>query len=89
MAVTETKIIETLEYTKNQIKHRRVHNWERGVHYWSDAGNATVYSLEAITQWQSSTQQVSMTDVENAKSGGWKEKLESTKRSPSHIRQLT
>jgi len=88
MLVTEAKLIAESGYTKNQIKHRRLNCWERGVHYWSDPQNTTVYDLGVISKWQKSEQPGSATGAESAKSGGWKERGDATKRSRSNTPQL-
>jgi hypothetical protein len=50
--VTEAKLTEITGYTNGQIRHRRSQAWDKGVHYWTDPANTTVYDLEAITAWQ-------------------------------------
>lgn len=89
MIVTEAKLTEITGYTNGQIRHRRLQAWEKGVHYWPDPANTTVYDTEAITLWQTK-QRPASTKIEgdaalNTKTG----KSESQKRSASRIRQLT
>ncbi|MBP52888.1 MAG: hypothetical protein CMI27_07055 [Opitutae bacterium] len=87
--VTEAKLTEITGYTNGQIRHRRLQAWDKGVHYWADPANTTVYDLEAITAWQTKERPASMSAEASAKSNSWTEKSASRKSSRSITRQLT
>jgi len=89
MAITEAKLSDALGYTNGQIRHRRLHTWEKGIHYWPDPANTTVYDLEAIEQWQKLKRPEWSTNVESARLDGLKVTSVVTKRSRSHTPQLT
>ena len=89
MIVTEAKLTEITGYTNGQIRHRRLQAWDKGVHYWTDPANTTVYDLEAITAWQTKERPAFMKTEDDAASSTKMERSESQKRSPSRIRQLT
>ena len=88
MIVTEAKLTEITGYTKNQIKHRRLQAWNKGIHYWADPANTTVYDTEAITAWQTKQRPESETSAENAKFGGGKATSGDQRRYPSPITKL-
>jgi hypothetical protein len=68
MMITEAKLTELTGYTKNQIKHRRLHNWEVGIHYFMEPAKTYVYDPAAIELWQKQGQQSAISQTSSTNS---------------------